>query len=167
MSGIVRNNTGRGSGLVSRGGQILSYNSGNLQTTSYTSTSETYAASGFKAQITPTTTGSSFLVKIPFIHLIVTSNRWSYCQPHFSTDDSSYAAVVTQWFANPKTGDDSGGDITFQGMPSFIHTSPSYTSGLTCYWQVFVYSNTSGQNSQIQAMGNPGWKWWVLELGAA
>jgi len=167
MSGIVRNNTGRGSGLVSRGGQILSYNSDAVTSTSFTTTSDSYAASGFKASITPTTTGSSFLVYIPFMHNITNNNDYSYAQPHFSTDDSSYAAVVTQWFANPKTGDDSGGDITFQGMPSFIHTSPSYTSGLTCYWQVFVYSNTSGQNSQIQAMGNPGWKWWVLELGAA
>ena len=36
MSGTVRNNTGRGSGLVSRGGQILSYNSDAITSTSFT-----------------------------------------------------------------------------------------------------------------------------------
>ena len=166
MSGIVRNNTGRGSGLVSRGGQILSYNSDAVTSTSFTTTSDSYAASGFKASITPTTTGSSFLVYIPFMHNITNNNDYSYAQPHFSTDDSSYAAVVTQWFANPKSGTADANGTGFQGMPSFIHTSPSYTSGLTCYWEVYIYHSGTG-SSQVQAMGNPGWKWWVLELGAA
>ena len=163
-SGVTITNSGTDGGGFGAG-KLLSFNSGNLQTTSYTSTSETYAASGFKAQITPTATGSSFIVKIPFMHVIVTTDRWSYCQPWWSTDDSSYAEVVSTWFANPKSGTANASGTTFQGMPSFFHATPTYSLTDTLYWQVYIYHSGTG-SSQVQAMGNTGWKWWAMELGA-
>ena len=64
MSGIIGNNTGRGTGLIKAaggGGKVLQVVSG-TKTDSTTTTSTSWADMGFSQAITPSTTGSKILV---------------------------------------------------------------------------------------------------------